>query len=68
MAVNIAHAAERKAFELALNSIITKGRESGDISKEILSLVDKIEKILGDSWQASSYDMLRDLANNPEGK
>ena len=67
MAKSLAHIAERKAFSMALNSLIDKGKQ-GDISSEALALVDKIEKILGDSWQSSSYDMLRDLTHSPDSK
>ena len=67
MAKSLAHIAERKAFSMALNSLIDKGKQ-GDVSSEALALVDKIEKILGDSWQSSSYDMLRDLTHSPDSK
>lgn len=67
MAKSLAHIAERKAFELTINSIISKSRK-GSFSEEILSLIDKIEKIMGDDWQASSYEMLRELAHSPDSK
>lgn len=67
MAKSLAHIAERKAFELTINSVINKSRK-GNFSEEILSLIDKIEKIMGDSWKASSYEMLRELAHSPDSK
>ena len=54
MAKSLAHIAERKAFGMALNSLIDKGRK-GTFSDEALALIDRLEKILGDSWQSSSY-------------
>lgn len=67
MAKNLAHIAERKAFGMALNSLIEKGRK-GDFAAEALALIDKIEKILGSSWQSSSYEMLRNIAHSPDSK
>ncbi len=67
MATNLAHIAERKAFGMALNSLIDKGRK-GDFAEEALSLIDKIEKILGSSWKNSSYEMLRNIAHSPNSK
>ena len=67
MAKSLAHIAERKAFGMALNSLIDKGRK-GTFSDEALALIDRIEKILGDSWQSSSYEMLRNIAKSPDSK
>ena len=68
MSMNLAHMAERKAFEITLNSIIKKARNGEDLSEIFGSLIDKMEKVLGDSWQASSYEMLRKLACDPDSK
>ena len=67
MAKSLAHMMERKAFEKGLDAIISKSQEN-DLSEVMLPMVDKIEKILGDSWQKSSYDMLRKLACEPDSK
>ena len=67
MATSLAHIAERKAFGMALSSLIDKGRK-GNFSDEALSLIDRIEKILGNSWESSSYEMLRDIAKSPDSK
>lgn len=67
MAKSLAHIAERKAFEMTLNSIIKKSRDQ-DLASVMLPLVDKVEKIMGDDWEASSFEMLRNLANDPDSK
>ena len=67
MAKSFAHIAERKAFEITLDSIIKKS-QTQDLSEVMLPLVDKVEKIMGDDWEASSYEMLRSLAKNPDSK
>ena len=67
MAKSLAHIAERKAFEMTLDSIIKKS-QTQDLSEVMLPLVDKVEKIMGDDWEASSYEMLRSLAQNPDSK
>ena len=67
MSPSLSHIAERKAFGMALNSLIDKGRK-GNFSEEALSLIDKIEKILGNSWESSSYEMLRNIAKSPDSK
>ena len=51
MAKSFAHIAERKAFEITLDSIIKKS-QTQDLSKVMLPLVDKVEKIMGDDWEA----------------
>ena len=60
MAKSLAHIAERKAFEKILDSIIKKS-QTENVSDVFLSLVDKIEKIMGEDWEASSYEMLRQI-------
>ena len=67
MAKSLTHIMERKAFEKGLDAIISKSQEN-DLSEVMLPMVDKIEKILGDSWQKSSYEMLRQLACQPDSK
>ena len=57
MSMNLAHMAERKAFEITLNSIIKKARNGEELSEVFGSLIDKMEKVLGDSWQPSSCVM-----------
>ena len=60
----IVHAAERKAFQTVLNGIVSKGQKK-DVAEMADSLVNLMEKILGDSWKQESYDMLRSIATNP---
>ena len=63
----IVHAAERKAFQTVLNGIVNKGQKK-DVAEMADSLVNLMEKILGDSWKQESYDMLRSIATNPDSK
>ena len=63
----IVHAAERKAFQTVLNGIVSKGQKK-DVAEMADSLVNLMEKILGDSWKQESYDMLRSIATNPDSK
>ena len=67
MAKSIAHIVERKAFEKGLESIIHKSQDK-DLSDVMLPMIDMMEKILGDAWQKSSYEMLRKLACDPNSK
>ena len=68
MSFSLAHKAERKAFEITLNSIVKKAQKGEDLSEVFNSLIDKMEKVLGDSWKASSYEMLRKLSCDPDSK
>ena len=63
----VSHAAERKAFETVLDRMIKKGQteDVGDLAKE---LIDLIQKILGDTWKPESYETLRRIAEEPDGK
>ena len=63
----IVHAAERKAFQTVLNGIVNKGQKK-DVTEMADSLVNLMEKILGNSWKQESYDMLRSIATNPDSK
>ncbi|MGN0659164.1 MAG: radical SAM protein [Emergencia sp.] len=67
MALNIKHKIERKAFGRILDSIINKGQDQ-DPKEVFMPLIDMMEKILGDAWQPSSFQMLRDLLDDPDSK
>lgn len=61
----ISHAAQRKAFELALSAALKKnGKGRG---KGYTEIVDAIEKVLGDAWKPEAYNKLR-RAVSDEGK
>ena len=66
-AEKIAHAAERKAFETMLDSLIKKGQtqDVGDIAN---SLVDMVQKIHGSVWKPETFSGLHMIANEPDGK
>ena len=68
MAKNIAHMMERKAFEIGLDKVLSKAQKGEDTAEAFRSIIDMMEKILGDSWEASSYEMLRNLTCNPDSK
>ena len=63
----ISHAAERKAFETILDSMLKKGQtqDIGDLAQQLIDMIQKIHK---DTWKASSFDALRMIAENPDGK
>ena len=63
----ISHAAERKAFESILDSMIKKGQteDVGDLAKQLVDMILKIHK---GTWSDQSYETLRMLAENPDGK
>ena len=63
----IAHAAERKAFETLLDSIIKKG-QTQDISDVAQSMVDMVQKLHSSVWTPETFAMLHEVANNPDGK
>ena len=58
---------ERKIFSGIADNIIKKGQtEDGD--RYFLSLVDNIQRIMGDSWHEESYENLRKLVGKKDGK
>ena len=63
----LVHATERKAFQTILTSSINKA-QTKDASEIANSLINLMEKILGDSWTQESYATLRDIAANPDSK
>ncbi len=62
----VVHAAEKKAFELVIDSILKNLGK--DTSKNMVQLINMAEKILGDTWSPSAYEMLRNAFSDPEGK
>ncbi|MGN0254476.1 MAG: radical SAM protein [Chordicoccus sp.] len=65
MANKVVHAAERKAFELVLDTAgkkAVKNREAGYVG-----VVNAIQKLLGDAWPPEAYDRLR-ATFSKEGK
>lgn len=68
MAKSMAHMMERKAFEMGINKILSKAQNGENTAEAFQSVIGMMEKILGDSWESSSYEMLRELTQNPDGK
>lgn len=63
----ISHAAQRKAFETVLDSLIKKG-QAQDAGKFANDLVNMVQKLHGDVWSEASFQTLHMLANDPNGK
>lgn len=63
----ISHAAERKAFETILDSMLKKGQtqDVGDLAQQLIDMIQKIHK---GTWSDKSYETLRMVAENPDGK
>ena len=61
----VVHAAEKKAFELVIDSVL---KNLGKDTKNMVQLINMAEKILGDTWAPSAYEMLRNAFSDPEGK
>lgn len=61
------HAAERKAFQLALDHLIQRGKNE-DAAALADSLIGLIKRIMGSSWSDDSYDRLRSIAADPNSK
>jgi hypothetical protein len=55
--VDLAHAAERKAFELVLNSLEKKSKKNRH--EGYVEVVNAMQKVLGDGWPDEAYDRLR---------
>lgn len=65
MANKLVHAAERKAFELVLD---TAGKKAVNNREEgYVGVVNAIQKLLGDTWPPEAYDRLR-ATFSKEGK
>lgn len=54
----IAHAAERKAFELVLDGVTKYTKK--ERTKGYVQVVNMIEKVLGDVWSKEAYDRMRE--------
>ena len=68
MSIHGAHAIERKAFEMGIEKIINKAQKGEDTAEAFRHIIDMMQKILGSSWEPSSFDMLRSLTCNPDSK
>ena len=62
---SISHAAERKAFEIALDSLMKKAEKNR--SEGYVEIVNMIEKVLKDGWKPEAYERLRQ-AFSKDGK
>ena len=63
----ISHAAERKAFETLLDNLIKNG-QTHDASQVASDLVAMVQRLHGDVWSEKSFQTLRMIANDPNGK
>jgi MoaA/NifB/PqqE/SkfB family radical SAM enzyme len=62
----MAHAIERKAFEVAIDAVIKYTNK--DRSKALLELIDLAEKRLGDAWKPEAYAALRGIVRDKDSK
>ena len=62
----ITHAAERKAFETMLDTIIKKS-QTQDVGELFESLVNMVQKIHGSVWSPETFDTLRKISEDPIG-
>jgi len=66
MALNLKHAAERKAFEIAIDAALKHvDKQRG---KAMIQFVDLIQRVLKDTWPDSAYDALRDVFRDENSK
>jgi MoaA/NifB/PqqE/SkfB family radical SAM enzyme len=66
MANSIAHKAERKAFEIVVDSAIKHANK--DRSKALLQFVDLAEKTLSDGWTPEAYEKIRNVIRDEDSK
>lgn len=62
---SIAHAAEKKAFEVALNRVMKKSKNARE--EGFVGVVNAMEKLLGNTWPPEAFDRLR-TALGKDGK
>ena len=67
MTEKITHAVERKAFESVLGSILKKG-QTQDVGDLVENLIGQIEKIHKGTWDEQTFQTLRAIAQDPNGK
>ena len=66
-AEKIAHAAERKAFETILDSLIRKS-QTRDVCTVANDFVNMVQKIHSSVWTPETFEMLHQIANDPDSK
>ena len=65
--MELAHAAERKAFSIAIDGALKHVKK--DREKSFLQLIDLAENFMGgDKFEKEDYDRARELVRDPEGK
>ena len=62
---SITHAAEKKAFEVALNRVMKKSKNARE--EGFVGVVNAMEKLLGNTWPPEAFDRLR-TAFGEDGK
>ena len=66
-AEKISHAAERKAFEAMLDSLIRKS-QTKDVCTVANDFVNMVQKIHSSVWTPEAFEMLHQIANDPNSK
>ena len=66
MGNKLAHAAERKAFEIIVDTMIKQMGKNP--SKSMTQIINMAEKFIGDSWAPEAYDKLRAAFSSEDSK
>ena len=67
MQSDIIHSAERRAFKVTLEKLISKAQTKG-AAEAADSLINMIQKILGTTWSEETYARLHRIAGDPNSK
>ena len=66
---SLAHAAERKAFEIAISQAVKYVKKEGvDKSEQIGKIIDLVKKVMGNSFSDEQYEKARWTITSPESK
>jgi MoaA/NifB/PqqE/SkfB family radical SAM enzyme len=66
MAIQLPHAAERATFSVLIDAAIKNINK--DRSKNMIKIVDLMEKTMGDTWKPEAYENIRNVFRNPDSK
>lgn len=66
---SLAHAAERKAFEIAIRQAVRYVKKEGkDKSEQMSKLVDFVKKFMGSAYSEEQYQLAKWTITSPESK
>ena len=64
---SIKHAAERKAFQIVINRLLSKSKTES-VAEVADSFINLIEKVLGNAWREKTYENLHKIAYDRDSK